>query len=359
VVGAGDLRWAGRESRVISPTISIRYIVRLLELAERDGANAAELLAGAGLDPIVEDQPDVRVATDRYYRLWAVTMAALGDPSFPMRLAGIMDTASFDALGFAVITSATYGDALERIQRYLPFVTDGASWAIERGARSATLTFTQHGEPTAAHRHVDAFSLAHLVIVGRRLTATPWQLDEVRFRHAEPDDTRALAEFFAAPLRFDAATTSLHLPAHVLDLPLAKANPSMAAFFDRHIESVLARTHPEHGFVTSVRRLMAESLVRHACSLEALARQLAMSPRTLRRRLGEQGVTYSALLDQVRRDLAAQHLRDRRLSVGEIAFALGYSEPATFHRAFRRWTGVTPAAYRAGHRADCKDLTDR
>lgn len=341
------------------PTISIRYIVRLLELAEQDGANAGELLASAGMDPIVDDQPDVRVPTNLYYRLWSVTMAALGDPSFPMRLAGIMDTASFDALGFAVITSARYGDALERIQRYLPFVTDGASWAIERGESSALLTFTQHGERTEEHRYVDEFSLAHLVIVGRRLTATRWQLDEVCFRHPEPDDTRALEEFFAAPLRFDQFTTSLRFPAEVLDLPFAKANPSMAAFFDRHIESVLERTHPEHDFVTSVRRLLAESLVRHEYSLEDLARQMAMSQRTLRRRLSNEGVTYSALLDQVRRDLAEQHLRDRRLSVGEIAFALGYSEPATFHRAFRRWTGATPAAYRASHRPDCKDLTDR
>jgi hypothetical protein len=91
---------------VTAQTISIRYVVRLLELAERDGAEAGALLAGAGLEPIVEDQPDVRVPTDQYYRLWAVAMAALGDPSFPMRLAGSMDSASFEALGFAVISSA-------------------------------------------------------------------------------------------------------------------------------------------------------------------------------------------------------------------------------------------------------------
>jgi AraC-like DNA-binding protein len=185
--------------------------------------------------------------------------------------------------------------------------------------------------------------------VGRRLTCEPWELEEVRFQHPEPEDTAALREFYRAPLRFCAGATQLRLPARVLELPFPRANPSMAAFFDRHIESVLERTHPEHDFVTSVRRLLAGSLVKGACSLEDLARQLAMSPRTLRRRLSSEGLSYSALLDQVRRDLAEQHLRDRRLALGEIAYALGYSEPATFHRAFRRWTGMTPAAYRSVH----------
>lgn len=355
----GNERYPGPEEHALSlPTISIRYVVRLLELAERDGANAEELLASAGMDPIVADQPDVRVPTDCYYRLWSATLKTLNDASFPLRLAAMMDTASFDALGFAVVTSASYGDALERIQRHLPFVTDGASWTIEREKGSAVLTFTQHSERTPEHRFVDEFSLAHLVIVGRNLTSTPWQLDEVRFRSPEPDDTDELRAFFGARLRFGAATTSLHFPAQVLDLPFSKANPSMAAFFDRYVESVLLRSHPEQDFITSVRKLLAESLLRNAYTPEDLARQLAMSPRTLRRRLSSKGLTYSSLLDQVRRDLAEQHLRDRRLSLGDIAFALGYSEPSTFHRAFRRWTGATPAGYRASHRPDRSNVTD-
>lgn len=126
----------------------------------------------------------------------------------------------------------------------------------------------------------------------------------------------------------------------------------MAAFFDRYIESILQRAYPEHDFVTSVRKLLAESLVRNAYALTDLAKHLAMSPRTLRRRLAEEGINYQALLDEVRCDLAERHLRERRLSLSEIAFALGYAEPATFHRAFRRWKNVTPDAYRATHRPD-------
>ncbi|MBA3819192.1 MAG: AraC family transcriptional regulator [Deltaproteobacteria bacterium] len=175
------------------PTISIRYVIRLLELAARDGAPAAELLARAGLPPIEDDLPDVRVPTEHYYRLWGVTMATLRDPTFPLRLPDRMDTASFDALGYAVVTSATLGDAFGRIQRYLRFVTDGASWAFEHAGDSAVVTFTQHGTPAPEHQYVDEFSLAHLVSVGRKLTATPWEVDEVRFRHPAPADVSAMA----------------------------------------------------------------------------------------------------------------------------------------------------------------------
>jgi AraC-like DNA-binding protein len=326
---------------------SIRYVIRLVELAEQRGQPGARLLAAAGIGAIPDDPTDVRVPLDNYYRLWSATMSAVADPALPLRLAETMPAAHFDALGFAVLTSATYGDALARIQRYLPFVTDGATWAIDVEGEAAVLTFTQLLERTPAHRYLDEFGLAHLVVIGRTLISASWEVDEVRFRHARPPDTTALEAFFRAPLRFDAEATQLRLPAHVLELPVARADGHMAAFFDRYIESVLARTHPEHAFVTTVRRLLAESLVRNAFSLDDLARQLAMSSRTLRRRLGQEGIAYSALLEEVRRDLAETYLRDRRMSLGEIAFALGYSESATFHRAFRRWHGMTPAAFRA------------
>ncbi|MDQ3370424.1 MAG: AraC family transcriptional regulator [Myxococcota bacterium] len=342
-------------------TISISYVIRLLELAERDGASAAALLARAGMahprlerglqDLVIDDDlSDVRVPTEHYYRLWGVTMATLRDPTFPLRLADRMDTASFDALGYAVITSATLGDAFGRIQRYLRFVTDGASWVFEHAGDAAVVTFTQHGAATPEHQYVDEFSLAHLVLVGRKLTAAPWEVEEVRFRHPAPADIAALQAFFRAPIQFGATATQLRLPRAVLGLRFAKGDPNMAAFFDRHIEAVLQRTQPEDDFVTGVRRLIATALVRNEYALEDLAPLLAMSPRTLRRRLAAEGVTYSALLEDVRRDLAERYLRERRLSLGEIAFALGYSEPATFHRAFRRWKNVTPAAYRSAHR---------
>lgn len=233
------------------PTLSIRYVTRMLELAQQRGAVPAELLAAAGLPPIAEDQPDVRVPTDAYYRLWGVTMSRLQDPTFPMRLAGYMDSASFDALGFAVTTSATFGDALVRIQRYLPFVTDGASWSVAVQGDTCILTLTQNGAPRPEQQYVDQFSAAHLVVVGRNLATGKWELDEVRFQWPEPSTVPALREFFRAPLRFDAEKTQLRFPRAALDLPFAKANPKMAAFFDRYIESILQRAYPEHDFVTS------------------------------------------------------------------------------------------------------------
>lgn len=330
-------------------TISIRYVVRLLELAERQGAVPAELLNAAEMQPIVDDAPDVRVPTEQYYRLWGVTMAQLRDPSFPLRLVEQMDTASFDALGFAVVTSATFGEAFGRIRRYLPFATDGATWGLEYEGDVAALTFEQHTARTPDHRFVDEFSLAHLVIVGRKLTTVSWDVHDVRFQHAAPPDRTALEQFFRAPIVFGASRTELRLLRSVLDLPFPKADARMAAFFDRHIEAVLRRTHTTNEFITSVRRLLAASLMHNAYSLDDLARELAVSPRTLRRRLVGEGVTYSSLLDDVRRELAEGYLRDRRMSLGEIAFALGYSESATFHRAFRRWYDMTPIEYREAH----------
>lgn len=96
-----------------------------------------------------------------------------------------------------------------------------------------------------------------------------------------------------------------------------------------------------------LRHLIAEALQNGVPELPALARSLGMSERSLRRRLDELGTSFRDVLDAVRKELALNHVKDRRLSLSEVAFLLGFSEPSTFHRAFKRWTGDTPAAFRA------------
>ena len=137
-------------------------------------------------------------------------------------------------------------------------------------------------------------------------------------------------------------------PASSLEVPLLRADSSMAAFFDRSIQALLERTHSDRSLVHALKRALIDGLSSGDCSIERAAKGLGASGRTLRRRLREEGLSFREVLDDVRCELAKRHLEERRLTLGELAFVLGYSQPAPFHRAFRRWTGMTPDAYRKG-----------
>src|SRR5262245_58421573 len=131
----------------------------------------------------------------------------------------------------------------------------------------------------------------------------------------------------------------------------ARAEPALAQLLDQQLAAQLAALPAEEAsFLDRIRSALFAELDRGEPTLEAIAARLRMSPRTLQRRLREEGSSLSAVLDRLRAELALRYLGEPRTSIGEVAFRLGFSDPTTFHRAFRRWTGQTPAEYRRGHR---------
>jgi AraC-like DNA-binding protein len=120
---------------------------------------------------------------------------------------------------------------------------------------------------------------------------------------------------------------------------------------EHQADAIASSGAPMDRLAFDVRRALTVRLVHGEPEIEHVARDLAMSSRTLQRRLSSAGLSYQELLDAVRRETAERHIAEARLSVSEIAYLVGYSEPAAFHRAFKRWTGVTPQAFRSARRA--------
>ena len=278
-------------------------------------------------------------------------METLRDSALPLRVAKRMDSATFDALGFGVLVSSTLGEALQRIQRYLRFMTDGIRLDIETEGGVVSICLVQT-ERRAEHAFVDQVSLAHIVLSARSLTGMALRPLEVHFPYAPIADDHALRDFFRAPLVYGSPVTALRFASSVLELPLLRADAKMAAFFEAYLDRVLHKAYPEHGIAAKVRDALPRALAEHAYAPNELAAQLGMTRAMLGKQLRQEGSSYNELLVSVRRALAEYHLRQRKLSLGEIAYELGYSEPAAFHRAFRRWTQMTPAAFRASHFPD-------
>jgi AraC-like DNA-binding protein len=171
---------------------------------------------------------------------------------------------------------------------------------------------------------------------------------EVWFRHRAPSaaDKKEYARLLGAPIKFGAKEDRFVVPIGHLDEPVRSANPALLQVFEQHADAVLARMEDNGSKSALVARVLAKNLKGAVPPLSEVAKELAMSDRNLQRALRNDGTTFQRLLDEVRRDLAISHLANPATSAGQVGFLLGFSEPSAFHRAFRRWTGKAPSAFR-------------
>lgn len=326
-------------------TVSSRIVSRIVENARPLVGDIDVLVRSVGLEPAQIDDIDARIDIAPYLRLWGVVVAAIGDSSFPLRVAASGNYV-YNILRFVCMASQNLGEAFARASRYLAIMTDSVSWPIEMRGEQMVLAIERHaGAEMPEARWADDFALAELVAHMRLYSGREVGPTLVRFNYPEPQDTSALKEYFRAPLEFGVPRAEIHIAQSVLSAPLLKADPATVAFFERYIENLLADGPPSKQFTSDVRRVVANRLRGEAPTIAEVAAELGMSTRTLGRRLRLEGTTYQALLDDTRFALARQHIQTGHLSFAEISALLGFSEPSAFHRAFRRWTGMTPQGY--------------
>jgi AraC-like DNA-binding protein len=239
-------------------------------------------------------------------------------------------------------------EAIARIVRYSGLLNELVTITAREERGAAIIEQQIAGEPQCLGRHGNEFFVVMLLHRARQLSGAPCLPERAWFAHAAPADTRGLVAAVGTDrLRWNAGKNGVALPAAVLDLPISTADPTLLALMDKQAELALAGRAAPTRFLGDVKARIAAGLDAAPPEIETLASQLRMSRRTLQRRLADEGVSFQQLVDDVRRERALELVGDERRPLGEVAFQLGYAELSPFLRAFRRWTGATPAAWRA------------
>jgi AraC-like DNA-binding protein len=322
----------------------------IVQIAEARGVPPGQLTALTGFDPACAADREALIPVALEEALWEGAARLTGDETFGVHAATMVRPGTFDVMDYAVRTAPTLRVALERLVRYNCLVHDAAVFTlIENGPRARIEHAFRVG--TVQSRHSAEFTIAALLSIGAHITATPLEARAVEFRHAAPSQAarRALHEFFGVEPRFSMRVNAIEIDATALGRGVPAADPALFRIIEEHAESLLAK-RPEHAETSTqrARRKIADALREGTPTIAEVAKRMKMSERSLQRRLADEGVTFDALLDELRRDLALRYLADRNLAVAEIAYLLGFSDPSPFHRAFKRWTGTTPAEARAG-----------
>lgn len=329
--------------------ISVKVLRAIVAGAAASGVAPPELLAAARIEAseLEDDDGHLPQAVER--RLWREAVRLTGDEDFGLHLSEKLAVETFGALGFAVRSSATVGEAFERTARYLRLIVRGPALTIEVEGDVARLVHEPPRGP-APSRHSVELLFGNLVRIGKRGAEGRFSPRLVSFRHEAPARVEEHRRLLGPELRFGAARDEMVIDRACLARPKADAEPALGAVLDQHLGALLSAQPEDASFLQRVRSALAAEIARGEPALSALAARLRMSPRSLQRRLRQEGSSLSAVLDDLRAELAARYLRESRESISEVAFLLGFSEVSTFHRAFKRWTGVTPAAYRRDRR---------
>lgn len=307
----------------------------------------------AGFDLDWLSDPEARMPLAVEVRLWDLAAEASGDPLFGLHAAVAIRPGAFGVLDYAVRTAPDLRTALQRLARYNRLVHDLASFDVVSDGHGEDVHI-QHrftGRALSPCRHAAEFTLASLVVVASQIGGQPVSARAVTFAHPAAGDTEAYRAIFGVTPHFGAAASCLVLAASVLDRPVPAADPVLSRIVTAHAEQLLAVQLPvPEGIAAQVRRQIAEGVANGPVTLSTIARSLHLSERSLQRRLDDEGTRFADLVDEVRRELALRYIADDRMALGEVAYLLGFAEPSPFHRAFKRWTGTTPAAARRARR---------
>ncbi len=331
---------------VVASSVQGWVLPHLIAWVESRGVSAAPIHRLFGRTRL--DDPDVRVAEAVTETAWSLAATLTNDEALGIHLAESLPRGSLDLIEYALRSSSSLENGIDRLARYGRLLSDRVAARTHREEDS--LLFLVHDTATTPlHSARAEFALAVALKLARDSTGADIAPVRVSFAHPAPEDIAEHRRFFRGPVRFAAGSSSMSLSAFDGSRPMREADAALAGIIRRRLDNALGdRDRSSAGAMsTQVRRVLVERLGQTVLTIDAVATTLAVSRRTLTRRLAEEGASFRQILDEVRRDFARALLQDRSLSVGDIAFFLQYSEPAVFHRSFRRWTGQTPSAFRA------------
>jgi len=331
-------------STMVSQDCPAKTILAVIGYAANVGVPPPELLRAAGLDPALLADPDAYLRQPQEARVWDEAVRLTGDQDFGLHLGEWLAGAAedvFDVLTFAVRSCPTLREHFRLAGRYIRLIHEGIYVSLEEDGDVARLVHG-HSPEQIGPRHPVEGMVALALSLGRREVGVHFVPEAVCFAHARPNRVTEQERVFGAPVHYGCPRNELVLARELLERPQRHAELRLLAILDRQLGEILSGLPEGHGFRDVVKRRVLDDLPERQPVVAGVARKLHMSARSLQRRLQSEGTSFAEVLSELRRDRALCYLQDRRISIGEVAFLLGFLDVTAFHRAFKRWTGTTP-----------------
>lgn len=335
----------GRPRAAEAGLIILTALGTVPDLLREHGVDPAEVFALAGLDPLALDEPARAIPYAAMGRLLSRCVALSGCPHFGLLAGARLELSALGAVGFLVQHSPDVGTGLRNLIAYMHQDQRGGVPTLATDGEEARLGYLIYQPDVESVEQIGDGALANCANILRALCGPEFRPREVALERAAPADTSAYRRIFGAPVRFAAGENSIAFSADWLTRPVPNADPMLYRVLLRQVEG--RQPGGAAGLAAALRGVVRTLLITGRCSADEAARLFGCHRRTLHRRLKVEGLTFEALVEAVRFELAQELLGGNQNPLNQIAATLGYADSTAFSRAFRRWSGTTPGRWRA------------
>ncbi|MFK7836714.1 MAG: AraC family transcriptional regulator [Sulfitobacter sp.] len=311
-----------------------------------DAVDARAVLESVGLAADGPLDPKQMLEDDDYYGMIELMAEQMDITPLPLIVGEAMRPDEYGALGLAWKAAPNLLGSFSRVARYWRLWTSVTQYELEETDRGMLYVQRREGLRRLGMRISIEATLASGVSLGRQVSPRPFSPIEVYFQHTAPKTIEHHETYFGCPVHFGADKDAMLLSHQSLSEPNILGDAGITAFLVSHLDQELAQIDDTPALHTQTKSEIARALSEGLPKMGDIARRLGLSARSFHRRLAEHGLNFQTLTEETRREIATAMLQEDRYSLSEIAFLTGYSEQSAFNRAFKRWMGVTPAAYR-------------
>ena len=333
-------------------TLSHNYLQGIAEYLSARGISAGSVFSEFGIKLDELSDANKRISISQYQQMLIAAGQVADDDRVGLHVGECIKLGQYGVLGYAVMSCKNVKQAFKRHERYESLVSNRALSKYDVGLKEACLTWNT-GDISVSRQMAEE-NVASWITFCRWITGQPICPNTVHFVHSQPDDTSEYQRIFKCPVLFDQAIVEIRFRTEFMALPIMQHDPVMQEMMDAHAERLLQTLCQGEGFLTEVRRELIVALAQETVSLEWVAEQLSLTPRTLQRRLAEFNETFKHVLDQTRKELALTYIHQPYIGLPELAYLLGYSDQPAFQRAFKKWTGASPGKFRKDNAGELK-----
>jgi AraC-like DNA-binding protein len=336
-------------------SVSSILVRALLEITEEAGVSREALLQGTSIEPGQLQDTAGRFELRTFEQLQIRALDLTGDEALGLHMAERASEAAFDLLAHLVAHAPTLRAAIEVCSQFERLLMDGAHLRLQEHGELATIRLEFVRMSPRVDRMLSEFALAALMRMLEAFGGRGARPCAVHFEHPSPPHRREYTRVFSGVERFQRDFTGLDFSSQILDRPQLHQHAALSALLRAHAQQQLALVGQERGLIDRLQEYLLSRAPSRIPDMQTAARDLGTSVRSLRRRLAEAGMSYRALVQSTMERLAKQLLGDPGRSVQETAYTLGFADAAAFHRAFKRWTGLTPHEFREGKKRIASD----
>ncbi|MCC1496102.1 AraC family transcriptional regulator [Alcanivorax sp. 1008] len=330
--------------------ITSLYVYKVVGQAT-PGVETRDLMGGLGLPVDGPIDPTRMVSSSEFYDFFATLVDR--DPDgllLPLKIGSAMRSDEYGAFGLAWKSAPTLWDSYTRAGRYGHVLGSAETYSLEETAKGFFFNLEKAGGNSSGMLLSNEASMAAVNAISKEVSSSSFMPLAIFFKHAPRGDVGVYESHFGCPVYFESGRDALLVSKEAIETPNKLGDESIARFFDQYLEQQLNSRAAHSVLQQQVRRAVANVLSEGVPKLSRIASELNLGPRTLQRRLSEEGHSFQNVVDMAQKDLAQRLLRETDYSLAEVAFLTGFAEQSTFTRAFKRWAGQTPRSYRLSTR---------